>query len=99
MLDPDREPKPTSLTANIVAAVLLTIFALPVLLIAGCIPALILEGILPNPTLAIGGVFILAVGICAALAYRAQIAGYRIGFILAAVEVVLFGLYLLFNFK
>ncbi|GAA0575223.1 hypothetical protein [Rhizomicrobium electricum] len=99
MLDPDRTPKPTSLTANIVAAVLLTIFAVPVLLIAGCIPTMILAWIVPNPAIAIGGVCFLGVCGCAALAYHAESTGYRIGFIVAAVEVVLFGIYLFFNFK
>jgi hypothetical protein len=99
MLDPDRTPKPTSLTANIVAAVILTIFAIPVLLIAGCIPTMILAWIVPRPEFAVGGVCILAVAGCAALAHRAESTGYRIGFIIGAIEVVLFALYLLFYFK
>lgn len=96
MLDPDRTPKPTSLTANIVAAVLLTIFALPVLLVAGCFPAMILSVIHRDMKFVVGGVCVLAIGVCAVFAHRAPSAGYRIGFIIAAIEVALFGLFALF---
>lgn len=99
MLDPNHEPEPTNLTANIVAAVLLTIFAIPVLLIAGCIPTVILGLIVPDPAFAIGGVCFLAVCGCTAIAYHAESTGIRIGSIVAAVETVLFGLYLFFHFK
>ncbi len=96
MLDPDRTPKPTSLTANIVAAVLLTLFAIPVLLVAGCVPTMILVWITPKPTFVIGGVCVLAVAACAALAFHAETPGHRIGFIVGAIEVVLFCAWLLF---
>lgn len=92
MLDPNRNPEPPSRTANIVAAVLLTIFALPILATAGCFPFMILSAVVPDIRIAVVILFVLALAFCGALAYHAQAPGYRVGFIIAAAEVAILGL-------
>lgn len=97
MLDPDRDPHRDhkGWGANIVAAVLLTVLAIPVLVVATCIPAGLIMVAIPIPGLVIGVIVAAAAALCAALAYHAEYPGKRIGFIIAALEIVAFGIYLL----
>lgn len=90
MFDPDRKPERPSRTTNIAVAVMLTVFAIPVLLVAGCFPAVLLTAIVPNNTAVMATIAGLAIALCAGLAYHAGTPGYRIGFIIAAIEIVLF---------
>ena len=101
MLDPDREPHrdDKGWGANIVAAVLLTVLAIPVLVIATCVPASLMMIAIPIPAVVIGVLIAAAAALCAALAYHAEYPGKRIGFIIAALEIIGFGLYLLIYWR
>lgn len=97
MLDPDRIPPKDDkgIGANIVAAVLLTVLAIPVLFLATCVPAGFVIAGMPDPRLGIGVLLTGAIVLCAALAYHADMPGKRIGFIAAAIEIAALGAYLL----
>jgi hypothetical protein len=101
MLDPGHEPPKDKkgLGTNIVAAVLLTILAIPVLFIATCVPAGLIMVAIPYPTLVIGVIVAASAAFCAALAYHAEYPGKRIGFIVAAIEIVAFGTYVLIYWR
>jgi hypothetical protein len=97
MLDPSREPRKDDKGwgANIAAAVLLTVLALPVLVVATCVPASLIMIAIPIPAVVIGVIVAAASALCAALAYHAEYPGKRVGFIIAALEIIGFGAYLL----
>ena len=98
MLDPDRRQRKKSegIGANIAAAVLLTVVAIPLLLLATCVPVGFILVAVPYPEPVIGGILALATVLSAALAWHADTPGKRIGFIIAAIEIAALGVYLLF---
>ena len=99
MLDPDRPPRNNDrgLAANVIAAVVLTILAVPMLVFASCIPVVAVNAVVSDIRLAVGIVAILALAICVFLAYHADIPGLRIGYIMAAIEVVAFAAWLILS--